>query len=311
MVHFSQYDVVDMDKFNPNKKIGRLPAWLKRPLPQGPEYVKVESLLRDLRLHTVCRSAHCPNLGQCWSAGTATFMILGAVCTRRCRFCAVAKGEPAALEPDEPVRVAQAAQAMNLRHVVVTSVTRDDLPDEGAGHFARTIIEIRKLLPDAAVEVLTPDFHARPECLDIVTEARPLVFNHNLETVETVSREIRPQADYRRSLAVLRYVRDHHPNVYVKSGLMVGLGETDDQIRQSLTDLNAAGVQIVTVGQYLAPSSEHFPTQRYLPPEWFDELTRWTAGHLSFLAFAASPFVRSSYMAGNLLNTIGPSKQTK
>jgi lipoyl synthase len=279
----------------------RLPAWLKRPLPHGKDYVHVETLLRELHLHTVCRSARCPNLGECWSAGTATFMILGKTCSRNCRFCAVDKGTPLPPDADEPLRVAQAAQAMKLRHVVITSVTRDDLADEGAGHFARSVLEVRKVLPDSTLEVLTPDFHARPDCLDTVSRAQPRVFNHNLETVEPLTLLIRPQADYRRSLTVLSYVRSGFPNILVKSGLMVGLGETDEQIHQSLRDLANAGCQIVTVGQYLAPSSDHYPTQRYLPPEWFKELTEWATQNFSFVAFAANPFVRSSYLAHELV----------
>ncbi len=228
-------------------------------------------------------------------------MIMGNTCSRRCRFCAVDKGTPGPLEADEPERVAKAAKGMNLKYVVITSVTRDDLPDEGAEHFARTIVTVQAALPESAIEVLTPDFHARSECLDTVARAKPLVFNHNLEMVEHLTPQIRPQADYRRSLAVLNYVRTHFSTLYVKSGLMVGLGETDDEIRQSLKDLAEAGCQIVTVGQYLAPSSSHIPTQRYLPPEWFDELTAWAKANLPFLAFAASPFVRSSYMAKELV----------
>lgn len=282
----------------------RLPAWLKRPLPHGQDYLRVDTLLKGLHLHTVCRSARCPNLGECWSAGTATFLILGQICSRNCRFCAVDKGTPPPLEADEPVRVAQAAHGMNLRHVVITSVTRDDLPDEGAAHFARTIREVQKVLPASAIEVLTPDFHARPDCLDTVAEAEPLIFNHNLETVEPLTPLIRPQADYRRSLAVLNYVRSHYPKIYVKSGLMVGLGESDDQVRQALTDLADAGTQIVTVGQYLAPSANHYPVQRYLPPEWFEDLTGWVREHLAFPAFAASPFVRSSYLAHEAMDKI-------
>jgi len=297
-----EYDVFMMtENEHCNKPRRRLPAWLKRPLPHGEDYVHVEHLLGELHLNTVCRSAHCPNLGQCWSAGTATFLIMGNTCTRRCRFCAVDKGTPGPLEPDEPQRVAQAAKGMNLQYVVITSVTRDDLPDEGSAHFARVITEVQQALPNSAIEVLTPDFHCRPECLDTVCQAKPLVFNHNLEMVEHLTPQIRPQANYRRSLSVLNYVRTHFTNLYVKSGLMVGLGEPDDEIRQRLKDLADAGCQIVTVGQYLAPSSSHIPTQRYLPPEWFEELTAWAKANLSFYAFAASPFVRSSYMAKDLV----------
>jgi lipoic acid synthetase len=291
---------------NCNKSVRRLPVWLKRPLGAGDDYVHVEHLLRDLHLHTVCRSAQCPNLGKCWSAGTATFMILGNVCTRRCKFCAVSKGAPEPIEADEPVRVAKASAAMNLKHVVVTSVTRDDLSDEGANHFAQTIVEIRKALPEAAIEVLTPDFHAKPELLDIVGQANPTIFNHNLETTRELSPTIRPQANYQRSLTVLKYMREHFPKIYIKSGLMVGLGENDDQIHRSLIDLANAGCQLITVGQYLAPSKDHYPVQNYLPPEWFDELTAWAKENLKIMGFAASPFVRSSYLAHELIKNIPP-----
>ena len=296
-------------ELNCNKSVRRLPAWLKRPLGSGDDYVHVENLLRDLHLHTVCRSAQCPNLGQCWSAGTATFMILGNVCTRRCRFCAVSKGLPEPVQADEPARVAKASAGMNLKHVVVTSVTRDDLADEGANHFAQTILEIRKVLPNSAIEVLTPDFHARPELLDIVGQANPTIFNHNLETVRELSPAIRPQANYERSLAVLTYMRKHFPKIYIKSGLMVGLGENDDQIHRSLTNLTDAGCQLITVGQYLAPSKEHYPVQQYLPPEWFEELTAWAKQNLKIIGFAASPFVRSSYLAHELIKNFNGSDE--
>jgi lipoic acid synthetase len=233
-------------------------------------------------------------------------MILGNVCSRRCKFCAVNKGTPEPVQADEPMRLAKAAGEMKLKHVVVTSVTRDDLPDEGAEHFARTITEIRNVLPESAIEVLTPDFHARPELLDVVGEAKPTIFNHNLETVRELSPTIRPQANYVRSLSVLRYMRDHFPQSYVKSGLMVGLGETDEQIRASLTDLAEAGCQLITIGQYLAPSKEHYPVAKFLPPEWFDELSAWAKANLPFLAFSAGPYVRSSYMAHNLVKNIPP-----
>jgi lipoic acid synthetase len=295
---------MDNKEQNCNKSPRRLPVWLKRPLGSGEDYTHVRHLLQSLNLHTVCQSAHCPNQGQCWSAGTATFMILGNVCSRRCKFCAVNKGQPEPVQTDEPQRVAEAAREMQLKHVVVTSVTRDDLPDEGANHFAQTILAIRQTLPDASIEVLTPDFHARPELMDIVGEAGPTIFNHNLETVRELSPIIRPQANYLRSLKVLRYMREHFPQSHVKSGLMVGLGETDQQIRESLKDLADAGCELVTVGQYLAPSSDHYPVQKYLPPEWFDELSAWAKANLSFLGFAAGPFVRSSYMAHELIKNL-------
>ncbi len=282
----------------------RLPVWLKRPLPAGERYGKVQALLKELRLNTVCRSAMCPNLGQCWSGGTATFMILGRYCTRRCKFCAVEKGSPERVEEDEPGRVGRASKAMRLKHVVVTSVTRDDLPDEGATHFARTIEAIRSELPEASIEVLTPDFHNRSECIDTVCNSRPTIFNHNLETVRQLSKEIRPQADYKRSLDVLRYVRRRFPGIYVKSGLMVGLGESDEQIRESLMELDEAGCQIVTIGQYLAPSKHHYPVKRFLHPDEFSALENWAKEHCNFLACFAGPFVRSSYMASDILEGI-------
>ncbi len=282
----------------------RLPEWLRRPLPAGEKYNKVQSLLKELRLNTVCRSAMCPNLGQCWSSGTATFMIMGKYCTRMCKFCAVDKGIPEQLEDDEPERIAIAVREMKLKHVVVTSVTRDDLPDEGANHFANTITAIRQQMPQTSIEVLTPDFHNRSDCLDAICHAGPTIFNHNIETVRELSKKIRPQADYERSLAVLEYVRRAFPDIYVKSGLMVGLGETDNQIKNALKDLTSVGCQIVTIGQYLAPSKMHYPIHRFMPPERFKELANWAREHCDFLACFAGPFVRSSYLASNLLEEI-------
>lgn len=274
-------------------------------MPGGPACAQVERLLRRSDLNTVCRSANCPNLGQCWSRNVATFMILGDTCTRQCLFCAVTKGQPGPLDPGEPQRVADAAEQMGLKHVVVTSVTRDDLDDEGAGAFAETIDAIRKALPESTVEVLTPDFHARRELLDIVCRAGPDVFNHNIETVEALAPAIRPQADYGRSLNVLGYVTDQYAEVVVKSGLMVGLGETEDQIRQTLRDLAGAGCRIVTVGQYLAPSQAHHPVATFYRPEWFDELTDWAKAHLPGTTVCAAPFVRSSYLADEVFDMIG------
>jgi len=226
-------------------------------------------------------------------------MILGSVCTRNCRFCAVDSGTPQPVDAQEPTRVAQAAAEMQLRHVVITSVTRDDLPDEGAGHFAACIKAVRAALPQASIEVLTPDFHARPDCLDAIRQARPTVFNHNLETVEALAPRIRPQADYRRSLRVLRYMAEAG-GMWSKSGLMVGLGERDEQVLEALRDLRGAGCRIVTIGQYLAPSGSHYRVQRYLPPEWFDRMHE-EAMAMGFTAVHAGPFVRSSYLAGELL----------
>ncbi len=282
----------------------RLPSWLKRPLPAGRNFSSTDSIVKRFGLNTVCRSANCPNIGECWARGTATFMILGDTCTRNCKFCAVKKGKPLPPDPTEPKRVAQAARDMRLRHIVVTSVTRDDLPDEGAKYFAETIIETRNLLPNATIEVLTPDFHARSECLDLIIDAKPTIFNHNVETVRELSQFIRPQANYERSLSVLEYVRKKSSEVLTKSGLMVGLGETEEQIKSTIGDLAAVGVQIITIGQYLAPTKLHLPTQKYYPPDWFEELTQWAKENFNFLGFFAGPFVRSSYLADKLLDEL-------
>ncbi|NLX06277.1 MAG: lipoyl synthase [Phycisphaerae bacterium] len=282
----------------------RLPPWLKRPLPAGAGYADVERLLKQGCLNTVCRSARCPNLGECWSRRVATFMILGNVCTRNCRFCAVQKGPVEPLDPNEPGRVAEAARKMGLKHVVVTSVTRDDLPDEGAAHFAATIRALRAALPHSTVEVLVPDFHARPELLEIVCREKPDVFNHNVETVEALAPIIRPMADYRRSLTVLAMVARTYPDPIVKSGLMVGLGETETQVRQTLRDMAQTGCRVVTVGQYLAPSDRHHPVEHFYEPAWFEALTHWAAAYLPDLIVYAAPFVRSSYLAEKLFGQL-------
>ncbi len=261
----------------------------------------MRGLLAELGLNTVCGGAHCPNQGECYAAGTATFMILGDVCTRHCRFCAVpGTDRPEPPDADEPDKVAQAARRMGLRYVVVTSVTRDDLPDGGADHFARTIRAIRRELPDARVEVLTPDFQGDEASLRTVLDARPDVFNHNVETVPRLYDTVRPQADYRQSLAVLRragQLAESGPaRVFTKSGLMVGLGETDEEVRAVLADLRQAGCDIVTIGQYLAPSRDHLPVARFVEPAQFDAYRR-QAMEMGFRAVAAGPFVRSSYHA--------------
>jgi len=282
----------------------RLPPWLKRPMPSGDHYNKVNKLLGRLRLNTVCHSAQCPNIGQCFSSGTATFMIMGTTCTRNCAFCAVRRGTPGPLESDEPNRIAQGVAQMHLRHVVVTSVTRDDLDDEGAGHFAACINAIRTAVPDTTIEVLTPDFHARPQCLQIIHDAKPTIFNHNIETVAALAEKIRPQADYKRSLQVLQWM-SRAGGMWIKSGLMAGLGETDQQILDTLADLREAGCRIITIGQYLAPSKNHYPVQRYLEPAAFDQI-RGKAMAMGFDAVFAAPFVRSSYMAEELLRELSP-----
>ena len=262
---------------------------------------RVRDLLERLQLQTVCQSAHCPNIGECFAHGTATFMVLGRVCTRRCRFCAVGHGRPEPVDSGEPARVAEAAVALGLRHVVVTSVTRDDLADEGSGQFAATI-EAIGAASDATIEVLVPDFHGRVECLERVLAARPDVFNHNVETVPRLYPRVRPEADYRRSLGVLRYAHDHG-DAATKSGLMVGLGESHDEVCQVMADLRAAGCDALTMGQYLRPSESHLEVERFVTPEEFDTYREEAEG-LGFAAVAAGPFVRSSYHAEALLDSL-------
>lgn len=273
-----------------------LPSWIKRRFPPQEEWEGVQKLLRTLALHTVCESARCPNIGECFRRGTATFLILGNVCTRSCRFCAVAKGTPGSPDPEEPERVAEAARKLNLKHVVITSVTRDDLPDGGAGHFAATIMAIRRVLPQATVEVLVPDFQGKEEALSIVLAARPHVLNHNVETVPRLYPSVRPQANYERSLWLLGRAKEKAPDILTKSGLMVGLGETREEVEGVLRDLKSVQCDIVTIGQYLRPSVRHLPVAAYIPPEEF-EYYREYALRLGFLGVASGPFVRSSYRA--------------
>lgn len=256
-------------------------------------------LLDGLKLNTVCVEARCPNLNECWSRGTATFMILGDECTRRCGFCAVGTAKPKPPEDDEPERMAEAAAQLGLRHVVITSVARDDLPDEGAGHFARCIAAVRNRLPLATVEVLVPDFHGKPELIRIVTGARPEVYNHNLETVARLQKKARPAARYERSLNVLRTAKELDPRAMTKSGLMVGLGETTEELQEAMRDLRSANCDLLTIGQYLRPGDHYLPVERYYPPEEFDELAAF-ARELGFGAVASGPFVRSSYFAETL-----------
>ena len=276
----------------------RLPSWLKRPMPTR-GMLDTRRLLNGLRLHTVCVEARCPNLTECWSRGTATFMILGDVCTRRCHFCAVTTGKPLPPDEDEPQRLAEAAAHLKLRHVVITSVTRDDLPDEGAGQFARCIRACRLKLSGATIEVLVPDFHARAELIGTVCDARPEVYNHNLETVARLQPAVRPQASYQRSLDVLRAVKGIDPQITTKSGVMVGLGETKDELVQAMRDLRAVDCDLLTIGQYLRPGDKQAPVEKYYRPEEFDELAN-IAKELGFAGVASGPFVRSSYHAETL-----------
>jgi lipoic acid synthetase len=278
----------------------RLPDWLKRPLPAGNEGFFTGNLLRELRLETICESGRCPNRPECWSRRTATFMVMGDLCTRPCGFCSVPRGAPGPLEADEPGRVAEAAERLGLRHVVITSVTRDDLADGGADHFYRCVLAVRART-GAAVEVLTPDFLGDPAAIDRVIEARPDVFNHNTETVPRFYKKVRGRADYGRSLALLARVKEKAPNIVTKTGLMLGLGETRDELLDVLADLRAVRCDMLTLGQYLTPTLKHIPVARYLPPAEFDELAA-LARSLGFKKVASGPFVRSSYHADEMVS---------
>jgi lipoic acid synthetase len=274
------------------------PKWLRAPAPAGENYRELKGLIDRLRLHTVCESAACPNVGECWNQRTATFMILGNVCTRRCGFCAVEKGAPLPVDYDEPRRVAEAVEAMGLRFAVVTSVNRDDRQDGGAGLFALTIRAIRDRDPGCGVEVLTPDFQGSRAAVATVMQAAPDVFNHNTETVPRLYRQVRLGARYERSLDVLARAGEIAPGTPTKSGLMLGLGETIDEILAVMRDLRSSGVRILTLGQYLRPSPRHLPIVRYVAPEEFDDLRR--AGYeLGFSHVESGPLVRSSYHASN------------
>lgn len=280
----------------------RLPAWLKRPLPAGNGNDFTARLVEDLRLETVCESARCPNRAECWSRRTATFMVMGNLCTRTCSFCSVPKGAPDALEDDEPARLAEAAARLGLKHVVITSVTRDDLPDGGADHFARCIAAVRARLPGAAVEVLTPDFLGDHAAIDRVTDANPEVFNHNLETVPRLHRVVRGRATYARSLALLDRVKQRAPHMVTKAGLMLGVGETVDELFDVFADLRAIRCDVLTLGQYLAPTAKHIPVARFVPPAEFDSLAA-SARLLGFKQVVAGPYVRSSYHAADMVPT--------
>jgi lipoic acid synthetase len=276
-----------------------LPSWLKRQLPRGNENFFTHELLRALRLETVCENARCPNRPECYARRTATFMILGNVCTRPCGFCAVHRGQPEALEDDEPERLAEAALRLRLRHVVITSVTRDDLPDGGADHFYRCILAVRART-GAVVEVLTPDFLGDTRAIDRVLEARPEVYNHNLETVPRLYKKVRGRAEYQRSLDLLAHVKRRRPATTTKSGLMLGLGETTEELLNALADLRAVDCNTLTLGQYLAPTLKHIPVARYVPPAEFDALAV-LARSLGFQHVASGPFVRSSYHADEMV----------
>lgn len=274
----------------------RLPRWLKREVPKGNANHFTARLLKELRLETVCENAKCPNRMECYSQKTATFMILGNICTRPCGFCAVSRGRPEALEEDEPQRLAEAARRLGLKHVVITSVSRDDLPDGGAEHFYRCVLAVRQQNA-ATIEVLTPDFHHNFAALNRLVEAAPEVFNHNVETVPRLYRQVRgPKSDYRWTLALLRHVKQRNSTIKTKSGLMLGLGETREELLEVLADLLDYGCELLTLGQYLQPSDKHLPVVRFVPPEEFVELGHM-AKSLGFKQVASGPFVRSSYHA--------------
>lgn len=285
-------------KIDPSLHQAQKPEWIKVRLPSNPVFFSTRGLISDLKLHTVCESAQCPNRWECWSQGTATFMIAGERCTRACGFCAVSTAKPFALEEDEPRRVAEAIRRLKLKHIVITAVARDDLADGGAGHFARTIEAVRQVDPEIIIEVLTPDFNGREGPLRTVIDAKPHVFNHNLETVERLSPLVRSRAKYRLSLDFLKRAKELDPNVVTKSGLMLGLGETENELFQSMDDLREANVQVLTLGQYLRPTPRHLPVVEYIPPETFD-LYREIAEGKGFEYVASGPLVRSSYHAAD------------
>lgn len=275
----------------------RLPEWLRHSLPTTDSFGRTRSLLDELKLHTVCESAKCPNHWECWSKGTATFMIAGDRCTRACGFCAVSTAKPLPLEADEPARVAEATRRMQLRHVVITAVARDDLPDGGADHFRRTIEAVRALKPGIVIEVLVPDFNESDSALEAVLAGRPQIFNHNLETVRRLTPGVRHRATYERSLSVLAKVKARcGETIYTKSGLMLGLGEQREEVLVAMGDLRRAGCDILTLGQYLQPSLSHLPVAEFVPPAVFEELGR-EAERMGFVHVASGPMVRSSYHA--------------
>lgn len=291
-----------MDKSLPiigsNTSNRRHPSWIKARIPSGENYTELKSLMRDLQLHTVCEEARCPNIGECWNSRTATFMILGDICTRRCMFCAVQKGKPEGIvDSDEPRRLGEAVEYLMLNHVVITSVNRDDLPDGGASIFAECINIVREKRPNCTIEVLIPDLEGNWDALNIIIEAKPEILNHNTETVKRLYRRARPHADYQQSLNLLKMSKKIKPNMLTKSGLMVGLGETVVELLETMQDICNTGCDILTIGQYLSPSSRHLPIQHYYTPDEFHELKE-TGLTMGFQHVESGPLVRSSYHAG-------------
>ena len=284
----------------PTNKRPRLPEWFRLQLPTASAYFATRNLIDDLNLNTVCESAKCPNHWECWSQGTATFMIAGDRCTRACGFCAVETRKPMALEADEPERVAEATRRMKLRHVVITAVARDDLPDGGAAHFQQVIQRVREVNPGILIEVLTPDFKDDNAAIDTVLSSRPEIFNHNLETIRRLTHEVRSVATYDRSLSVLRKVKERSPETFTKSGIMLGLGETEEELLEALGDLRAAGCNLLTLGQYLQPTKKHLPVIEFIHPDKFAEHKK-TAEAMGFTYVASGPLVRSSYHADDFV----------
>ena len=283
---------------NPKTQQRRHPSWIKARIPGGDNYAELKKLMRDLQLHTVCEEARCPNIGECWNSRTATFMILGDVCTRRCMFCAVKKGAPdGVVDTDEPRRLGEAVGYLKLKHIVITSVNRDDLSDGGASVFAECIAEARKHRPGCTVEVLIPDLEGNWDALEVIVQARPEVLNHNTETVQRLYRRVRPYANYQQTLTLLQISKQLDVQMLTKSGLMVGLGETVTELLETMQDICNTGCDILTIGQYLSPSARHLPIQRYYTPEEFEELKE--AGiEMGFRHVESGPLVRSSYHAG-------------
>ncbi len=280
------------------------PKWLKVRAPMSPEYKSMVEMMRELNLNTVCEEASCPNIGDCWKQGSATFMILGRVCTRTCAFCDVETGRPDPVDLHEPVNLATAVAKIGLKHVVITSVDRDDLKDGGAGHYAAVITELKKRQPDVTIEILTPDFQRKPaSCLETIMQAKPDIFNHNLETVPRLYRSVRPGARYYTSLRLLQRAKEVDANVVTKSGIMLGLGEERDEVLQVLDDMREANIDILTIGQYLRPSAKHHPVMKYWTPEEFDEL-KYLAEKKGFGMVASGPLVRSSFHADEVFQSL-------
>lgn len=282
----------------------RKPSWLKVKAPGGANYLRLKQLMRDLDLHTVCEEAHCPNVGECWEHGTATFMILGDVCTRNCAYCAVAHGRPPKFDPAEPSRVAEAAKAMNLQHLVITSVDRDDLPDFGAWAFAETIRQVHEAVPGCSVEVLVPDFQGNEDSIRSVLEARPEIYNHNTETVPRLYKKARPGGRYERVLEIFRTSKRIAPDIPTKTGIILGMGETNEEVLQTMRELRTVDVDILTLGQYLKPSDNHIALDRYVTPEEFT-MFREEGKKMGFKHVESGPLVRSSYHAWEQVQAAG------